>query len=106
MHAKKYFASLAVSILSFLVSTAQKETVSIVKEKDENKIDVFVNPEQTTAPYLLGGALEPEVNGQQLTDVDRLDLESLAPEPPELLGRTAQRGLALFAPGRKLNEIV
>jgi Asp-tRNA(Asn)/Glu-tRNA(Gln) amidotransferase A subunit family amidase len=28
----------------------------------ENKIDVFVNPEQTTTPYLLGGALEPEVN--------------------------------------------
>lgn len=30
----------------------------------ENKIDVFVNPEQTTAPYLLGGAPEPEVNGR------------------------------------------
>jgi len=30
----------------------------------ENKIDVFVNPEQTTPPYLLGGALEPELNGR------------------------------------------
>jgi Asp-tRNA(Asn)/Glu-tRNA(Gln) amidotransferase A subunit family amidase len=34
----------------------------ILKVMAENKIDVFVNPEQTTAPYLLGGALEPEVN--------------------------------------------
>ena len=30
----------------------------------ENKIDVFVNPEQTTVPYLLGGAPEPEVNNR------------------------------------------
>jgi Asp-tRNA(Asn)/Glu-tRNA(Gln) amidotransferase A subunit family amidase len=36
----------------------------IMKVMYENKIDVFVNPEQTTAPYLLGGALEPEVNGR------------------------------------------
>jgi Asp-tRNA(Asn)/Glu-tRNA(Gln) amidotransferase A subunit family amidase len=28
----------------------------------ENGIDVFVNPEQTTAPYKLGYAGEPEVN--------------------------------------------
>jgi amidase len=34
----------------------------ILKVMAENKIDVFVNPEQTTTPYLLGGALEPEVN--------------------------------------------
>src|SRR5258708_30647383 len=34
----------------------------VLKVMYENKIDVFVNPEQTTAPYLLGGALEPEVN--------------------------------------------
>jgi amidase len=34
----------------------------ILKVMHENKIDVFVNPEQTTTPYLLGGALEPEVN--------------------------------------------
>jgi len=34
----------------------------ILKVMYENKIDVFVNPEQTTTPYLLGGAPEPEVN--------------------------------------------
>ena len=34
----------------------------VLKVMYENKIDVFVNPEQTTPPYLLGGALEPEVN--------------------------------------------
>jgi amidase len=34
----------------------------ILKVMYENKIDVFVNPEQTTPPYLLGGALEPDVN--------------------------------------------
>ena len=36
----------------------------MMKVMYENKIDVFVNPEQTTAPYLLGGALEPEVNSR------------------------------------------
>jgi amidase len=36
----------------------------ILKAMYENKIDVFVNPEQTTTPYLLGGAPEPEVNGR------------------------------------------
>lgn len=36
----------------------------VEKVMHENKIDVFVNPEQTTAPYLLGGAPEPEVNGR------------------------------------------
>ncbi|MGH9560971.1 MAG: hypothetical protein ACRD3S_05905, partial [Terracidiphilus sp.] len=36
----------------------------ILKVMQENKIDVFVNPEQTTTPYLLGGANEPEVNGR------------------------------------------
>jgi Asp-tRNA(Asn)/Glu-tRNA(Gln) amidotransferase A subunit family amidase len=30
----------------------------------ENDIDVFVNPEQTTPPYILGGAAEPEINGR------------------------------------------
>ena len=34
----------------------------ILKVMQENKIDVFVNPEQTTTAYLLGGASEPEVN--------------------------------------------
>jgi hypothetical protein len=36
----------------------------VMKVMYENKIDVFVNPEQTTPPYLLGGALETEVNGR------------------------------------------
>ena len=36
----------------------------ILKVMYENKIDVFVNPEQTTPPYLLGGAQEPEVNNR------------------------------------------
>ncbi|MFN7936105.1 MAG: amidase family protein [Bryobacteraceae bacterium] len=34
----------------------------ILKVMYENKIDVFVNPEQTTTPYKLGYAPEPEVN--------------------------------------------
>jgi amidase len=34
----------------------------ILKVMRENKIDVFVNPEQTTPPYLLGGPMEPDVN--------------------------------------------
>jgi len=34
----------------------------ILKTMYENKVDVFVNPEQTTPPYLLGGAMEPDVN--------------------------------------------
>ncbi len=34
----------------------------VLKVMYENKIDVFVNPEQTTPPYLLGGALEPDLN--------------------------------------------
>jgi Asp-tRNA(Asn)/Glu-tRNA(Gln) amidotransferase A subunit family amidase len=36
----------------------------ILKVMYENNIDVFVNPEQTTAPYKLGWAAEPEVNGR------------------------------------------
>jgi amidase len=36
----------------------------LLKVMYENKIDVFVNPEQTTPPYLLGGAPEPEVNNR------------------------------------------
>jgi Asp-tRNA(Asn)/Glu-tRNA(Gln) amidotransferase A subunit family amidase len=36
----------------------------VLKVMYENKIDVFVNPEQTTPPYLLGGAMEPDVNGR------------------------------------------
>jgi amidase len=34
----------------------------ILKVMYENKIDVFVNPEQTTPPYLLGGPMEPDIN--------------------------------------------
>src|SRR6476620_7979452 len=51
MHTKKYFASLIISIISFLVSTAQKEMVSIVKEKNENKIDVFIGQELLTSVF-------------------------------------------------------
>ena len=36
----------------------------ILKVMYENNIDVFVNPEQTTPPYKLGGASEPEVNNR------------------------------------------
>jgi Asp-tRNA(Asn)/Glu-tRNA(Gln) amidotransferase A subunit family amidase len=36
----------------------------ILKVMYENNIDVFVNPEQTTPPYKLGHASEPEVNGR------------------------------------------
>ena len=36
----------------------------LLKMMYENKIDAFVNPEQTTPPYLLGGAPEPEVNNR------------------------------------------
>ncbi len=36
----------------------------LLKVMQENKIDVFVNPEQTTPPYLLGGAPEPEINNR------------------------------------------
>jgi amidase len=36
----------------------------VLKVMYENKIDAFVNPEQTTPPYLLGGAPEPDVNNR------------------------------------------
>ena len=36
----------------------------ILKVMQENKIDVFVNPEQTTTQYLLGGANEPETHNR------------------------------------------
>jgi amidase len=36
----------------------------LLKVMAMNKIDVFVNPEQTTPPYLLGGAPEPEINNR------------------------------------------
>jgi hypothetical protein len=36
----------------------------VLKVMHESKIDVFVNAEQTTPPYLLGMASEPEVNNR------------------------------------------
>jgi amidase len=49
--------------LSYLeMQTVTRMIVRRVME--ENHIDVFVNPEQTTTPYLLGGANEPEINGR------------------------------------------
>ena len=36
----------------------------IQKVMSENHIDAFVNPEQTTPPYKLGGPGEPEVNNR------------------------------------------
>jgi amidase len=36
----------------------------LLKVMQMNHIDVFVNPEQTTPPYLLGGAPEPEINNR------------------------------------------
>jgi len=36
----------------------------VLKVMEENNIDVFVNPEQTTPPHLLGRAPEPEVNNR------------------------------------------
>ncbi len=36
----------------------------VLKVMYENNIDVFVNPEQTTPPYKIGGPGEPEVNGR------------------------------------------
>ena len=49
------------------ISYLEMQSVSrmiILKVMKMNHIDVFVNPEQTTTPYLLGGALDPEVNGR------------------------------------------
>ena len=36
----------------------------VLKVMQENGIDAFVNPEQTTPPYILGGPGEPEINGR------------------------------------------
>jgi Asp-tRNA(Asn)/Glu-tRNA(Gln) amidotransferase A subunit family amidase len=36
----------------------------VLKVMYENGIDAFVNPEQTTPPYILGGPGEPDVNGR------------------------------------------
>jgi len=37
----------------------------VLKVMRENRIDVFVNPEQTTPQYLLGGAPEPEIHSRE-----------------------------------------
>jgi Asp-tRNA(Asn)/Glu-tRNA(Gln) amidotransferase A subunit family amidase len=47
--------------ISYLEMQAVNRMI-VLKVMQMNHIDVFVNPEQTTTPYLLGGALEPEVN--------------------------------------------
>jgi Asp-tRNA(Asn)/Glu-tRNA(Gln) amidotransferase A subunit family amidase len=47
--------------LSYLEMQAVTRMI-VLKVMDMNHIDAFVNPEQTTTPYLLGGANEPEVN--------------------------------------------
>ena len=49
------------------MSYLEMQTVTrmiILKVMQENKIDVFVNPEQTTTQYLLGGANEPETHNR------------------------------------------
>jgi len=53
----------ALGIISYL-EMQQVMRLVVLKVMKENKIDVFVNPEQTTPPYLLGGAMEPDANGR------------------------------------------
>lgn len=43
----------------------------ILKVMYENNIDVFVNPERTSAPYKLGEAAEPEVNDRPTISCSR-----------------------------------
>ncbi len=38
--------------------------MAVLRVMHENKIDVFVNPEQTLPQYLLGGPFEPDVNNR------------------------------------------
>ena len=49
MYRKKYLALLTISVISFLVVTAQKQLVNILKEKDENKINVFMGQKLFTS---------------------------------------------------------
>src|SRR5215470_15505725 len=49
MHRKKYLASLTMGIISFFISAAQKEIVSIVREKNESKINVFIGQKLFTS---------------------------------------------------------
>ena len=39
----------------------------VLSVMNENRIDAFVNPEQTTPPYRIGRAPEPSVNGRSAT---------------------------------------
>jgi Asp-tRNA(Asn)/Glu-tRNA(Gln) amidotransferase A subunit family amidase len=51
------------SSISYLKMQAVMRMV-IQKVMSENHLDAFVNPEQTTPPYKLGGPGEPEINGR------------------------------------------
>ena len=49
------------SVISYMKMQAVMRMV-IQKVMSENRIDAFVNPEQTTPPYKLGGPGEPAIN--------------------------------------------
>jgi Asp-tRNA(Asn)/Glu-tRNA(Gln) amidotransferase A subunit family amidase len=51
-------------VVSYLKMQAIMRMI-VLKVMYENKIDVFVNPEQTTPQYILGGPPEPDVNERQ-----------------------------------------
>jgi Asp-tRNA(Asn)/Glu-tRNA(Gln) amidotransferase A subunit family amidase len=53
----------APGIISYIEMQAVMRMV-VLKVMYENKIDVFVNPEQTNPPYMLGGAMEPDVDSR------------------------------------------
>jgi methane monooxygenase PmoA-like len=57
---RKYFALLTMSIFLSFTSTAQKEMVTIVKEKNENKINVFIGQKLFTS-FLYPDTLEKPV---------------------------------------------
>ena len=57
---RKYFSSVTISILLFFVSTAQKKMVTIIKEKNENKINVFIGQRLFTS-FLYPDTLEKPV---------------------------------------------
>jgi len=57
---RKYFSSVTISILLFFVSTGQKKMVTIVKEQNENKINVFIGQRLFTS-FLYPDTLEKPV---------------------------------------------
>src|ERR1700748_1231174 len=59
VHYKKYFFLIAVMFL-YYASFSQKEIVSIVKEKNENKIDIFIGQKLFTS-FLYPDTLEKPV---------------------------------------------